>query len=148
MPRPRAAEEGCRAQGSWGDQPAGPAQPEAPALTQVCSEAGGSREPRGEGEAAGPRTHLPTPQVAAGLGLEDEDVIGVEGGGSGWDLKGLGVVDAGSPDLEQPCGGHRLRAVSPGSASLWGERGGSNLVKMMWDERAREVGRVCAPQVL
>lgn len=45
-------------------------------------------------------THLPTPQIAAGLSLEDEDIVGVEGSGPGWDLKGLGVVGAGSSDLE------------------------------------------------
>ena len=36
-----------------------------------------------EGEATQLCTHLPTPQVAAGLSLEDEDVVGVEGGGPG-----------------------------------------------------------------
>lgn len=99
MPRPRAAEEGT------GLEAAGPVQPEAPTLCQVCSEAGAC-------------THLPTPQVAAGLGLEDEDIIGVEGGGPGWDLKSLSVIAAGSSDLKEPRGGLGLRVLSPGGASL------------------------------
>lgn len=49
------------------------------------------------------------------------------------DLKGLGVVGAGSLDLEQPCGGHRLHAVGPGGTSL-------QHVGRRQREREREVG--------
>lgn len=132
-PAPRRSEAGLEASGrpESGAYPArGPCpDPHGEAALRL----GDCQDARGEGEAAGPCTHLPTPQVAARLGLEDEDVIGVEGGGPGWDLKGLGIVDAGPPDLEQPCGGHRLHAVSPRGASLQGERGRSNLVKVMGD---------------
>lgn len=88
-----------------------------PALTQSALRLRDSRDPVGE-EATRPRTYLSTPQVATRWGLKDEDIIGVEGGGPGWDLKGLGVVGTGSPDLEQPRGGYRLQVVGPGGASL------------------------------
>lgn len=65
-----------------------------------------------------PITYLPTPQVAAGRSLEYEDIIGVEGGGPGCNLKSFGVIGTCSADLKQPCGGHRLHVVISGGASL------------------------------
>lgn len=66
-----------------------------------------------------PLAHLPTPQIAAGRSLEYEDVIGVEGGGPGCNLKSLGVISTGPSNLKQPCRGHGLRVVLSGGASLW-----------------------------
>lgn len=43
----------------------------------------GSRPDPGLLCGGGTCTHLPIPQVAAGRGLENEDVVGVEGGGPG-----------------------------------------------------------------
>lgn len=87
-------------------------------------------------------TYLPTPQVAAGWSLEYKDIIGVEGGGPGCNLKSLGVIGTGSPDLEQPCGGHRLRVVLSGSASLRGVRGRQeDRDKAAGDMRAQRTSR-------
>lgn len=65
-----------------------------------------------------PLTHLPTPQVAAGWSLEYEDIIGVEGGGPGCNLKSLGIISTGPSDLKQPRRGLGFQVVLSGGASL------------------------------
>lgn len=63
-------------------------------------------------------THLPIPEVAAAGGLEHEDVIGVERGGSDGHLDGLGVVLIGAMHVEEAGGGCGLLAARPRGATL------------------------------
>lgn len=94
----------------------GPDHQKSPSFALICSVTEGFLGPAScHGVSL---THLPTPQVAAGWSLEYEDIIGVEGGGPGCNLKSLGVIGTGSPDLEQPCGGHGLQVIVSGSTSL------------------------------
>lgn len=69
---------------------------------------------------SGCRTHLPTPQVADLAGGEQEDIVGVEGGGSGWHLCGLGVDLIRAPDLEEADGRLGGALLSPAGATLQG----------------------------
>lgn len=66
-------------------------------------------------------THLPIPEVAAAGGLEHEDIIGVEGGGTDGHLEGLGVVLIGAVHVEEAGGGYGLRAACTRGATLVGQ---------------------------
>lgn len=70
----------------------------------------------------GKDAYLPIPEVAATLSLEDKDIIGIEGGGPGRHLKGLGVELVGPMHLEKADGGHWSCAASSGGTTL-GVRG-------------------------
>lgn len=69
------------------------------------------------------QTHLPTPQVADLAGAQQEDIVGIEGGGSGWHLCGLGVHLIRAPHLEEADGRLGAALLSPARAALQGQRG-------------------------
>lgn len=49
--------------------------------------------------------YLPKPEVADAGCDQQEDVIGVEGRGTGWHLHGLGVLAVSALHMEKPRGG-------------------------------------------
>lgn len=58
-------------------------------------------------------TDLPIPEVTAAGCLEHEDVVGVEGRGTGRHLEGFSVVFIGAMDMEEAGGGCGLLAALP-----------------------------------
>lgn len=67
-------------------------------------------------------SHLPTPQVADLVGGQQEDVVGVERGGPGWHLHGLGVHLARAPHLEEADRWLGCAFLSPARATLQGNK--------------------------
>lgn len=63
-------------------------------------------------------THLPTPQVPAGLGYEQEDIVGVQRSSKCRNLNGFGVQWLKTMDLEQTDGWFWICAIFPGGTTL------------------------------
>lgn len=77
------------------------------------------------------------------VGPEEEDVVGVEGGGTGWDLHGLGVEFIRAPHLEETDGGLRLTLLVAAGASL---RNAKPVVG--WTGNRRDINRFSNPGLL
>lgn len=62
--------------------------------------------------------HLPTPQINSCLALKQKHIVGVQGGGQRWNLKGFSVGLVRAADLEKPYWRLRIRASISGCATL------------------------------